>query len=144
MRLEEIMEKLNPERMERGQAYHDYRRESIEWMNARGGALNAFAGLAFRKHRGLLPAAQTDGVSEFFADSLKVWVLGDDRGAIKARPDVRVFLGRAAGYRGPGQSVRTCSPRANYGPGAAPANSPVRRHRGEPGPLGPTLGLDNA
>ena len=34
--LEEIMEALNMERMERGDAYHDFRRESTEWMRAHG------------------------------------------------------------------------------------------------------------
>ena len=105
-KLEEIMETFNMERMESGDAYHDFRRESTEWMRAHGGPLNAFSELGHCAHRGLLPDADADGLSTPFAESLKRWMQAGDGGAVKAQSDVRVFLARAAGYRGPGQGVR--------------------------------------
>ena len=105
-KLEEIMETLNLERMESGGAYHDFRRESTEWMRAHGGLLNAFSALGHRGHRGMFPNAEADGLSEPFAESLRRWMHAGDGGAVKAQSDVRVFLARAAGYRGRGQGVR--------------------------------------
>ena len=105
-RLEEIVEKLNMERVGKGLPFHDVRRESIEWMSAHGGPLNAFAELTHRAQRGLLPDADADGLSAFFGESLKAWVLARDGGVVEARSDVRAFVARATGYRGPGQGVR--------------------------------------
>ena len=104
--LEEIMEKLNVKRMESGVAYHDFRQESVDWMRAQGGVLNAFSELAHRAHRGLLPDPGADGLSGPFAEALRRWVQARDGGAAKAQSDVRVFVGRAAGYRGRAQGVR--------------------------------------
>ena len=53
-----------------------------------------------------MPDADADGLSTPFAESLKRWMQAGDGGAVKAQSDVRVFLARAAGYRGPGQGVR--------------------------------------
>ena len=107
--LQETMRKLNSERMERAdcaEAYYDFRGEARNWMRARGGLLNGYAELVHRAHRGRLPGADADGVSAPFAECLKRWLEAGDRGVVKARSDVRVFVNRAAGYRGPGQGVR--------------------------------------
>ena len=94
------------ERVEKRLAYHDVRRESTEWMRAHGGPLNGFAELIYRAHRGLLPDADADDLSAFFAESLRRWVLVPDGGAVEAQSDLRAFVARATGYRGPGQGVR--------------------------------------
>ena len=104
--LDEFMERLNMERIGKGHAYYDFRREATEWMRANGGALNAFADLIHRAHRGLLPNAEADGLSAFFAESLSGWMQASERGVVKARSDQRAFVARAAGFRGAGQGVR--------------------------------------
>ena len=104
--LEEILDKLNMERIGEGQANDDVGREAAEWIEAHGGPVNAYAALVHRAHRGLLPAADAGGLSDLFAASLKAWVLKDHGDAVKPQSDVRVFVDRATGYRGPGRSVR--------------------------------------
>ena len=55
---------------------------------------------------GLLPAADADGVSAPFAECLRRWLQAGDGGKASAQSDVRVFVARAAGHRGPAQGVR--------------------------------------
>ncbi len=100
------MEALNSDRIGQGQPYHDWRREATDWMEARGGLLNAFAELTHRAHRGLLPDAEADGLSDFFAESLRGWMRASEEGVAQARSDQRTFMARAAGHRGSAQGVR--------------------------------------
>ena len=102
--LDGIMEKLSMERVRRGCAYHDFRAESTEWMRTHGGVLNAYARLVYREHRRLLPDPGADGLSSLFADALRRWVQAGG-GAVTPRSDVRMFVARAAGRRGPGRGV---------------------------------------
>ncbi|MCY4012746.1 MAG: hypothetical protein OXG82_08540 [Gammaproteobacteria bacterium] len=107
--LEEIMGKLNEERMnsaDSADAYHDFRGEARDWMRAHGGLLNAYAKLVHRAHRRRMPGADEDGVSAPLAECLRRWLAAGERRAVQARADVDVFVDRAAGYRGPAQGVR--------------------------------------
>ena len=104
--LEQVMEDLNVERVEAGHDYHDFAQESTKWVREHGGLLSAFAKLAHRAHRQMPLVPDADGHSPPFLECLKRWILAGDGGAVKARSDVRVFVARAQGHRGPAQSVR--------------------------------------
>ena len=103
--LQEIMDGLNTESTAEGHANADVDLEAAEWIEAQGGPLNAFAALVHHAHRGLLPKADAEGLSDLCAGTLRAWVQGHGN-TVKARSDVRVFVDRATGYRGPGRGVR--------------------------------------
>lgn len=105
-KLEQIVERFSMDRLERGLEPHDFRSESLEWVRAHGGPLNAFSELVHRAHRGQLPQPSADGVSASFAECLKHWLQARDGGSVKAQSDVLMFVRRAAGYRGRAQGVR--------------------------------------
>ena len=104
VRLEDIMTMVSINRQGRGIEFENYQQEYAIWVKGHGHPLNAFSQVLHDWHRGIGPAA--GGASGLMQESLMQWLETIERDLAEASTDVRRFVAKALGRRGPAAGIR--------------------------------------